>query len=53
MLKNITIDKFQELFMLIQEPIVFDNQYVYISNICITGDCVLFILLGKEFSSLK
>ena len=40
--------------MLILEPIIFDSQHVYISNIYVTGDLeFLVILLDKEFSSPK
>ena len=40
--------------MLVLEPIIFDSQHVYISNIYVTGDLeFLVILLHKEFSSPK
>ena len=54
-LKNTIIDKLQESFKLMLEPIKIDNRQVSIDNILyITGDLVCFIiLLGKDFTSPK
>ena len=53
-LKNTIIEKLQESFMLILDPIRFNNHQVSIENLYVTSDLAfLIILLGKEFSSAK
>ena len=53
-LKNTIIEKLQESFMLVLDPIRIDNHQVSIENLYVTSDLAfLIILLGKEFSSAK
>ena len=53
-LKNVIIDKLQESFKLMLNPIKIDNHQVSIDNIYVTDDLAfLFILVCKEFSSPK
>ena len=53
-LKNTIIDKLQDSFMLMLDPITTENHHVSIDNLYVTGDLAsLVILLGKEFLSPK
>ena len=53
-LKNTIIDKLQDSFKLVLEPITIDNHQVSIDNIYVTRDLAfLVILLGKELTSPK
>ena len=53
-LKNTIIDKIQDSFKLMLEPIIFDNHHVSIDNLYVIGDLAfLVILLGTELSSPK
>ena len=53
-LKNTIIDKLQDSFKLILDPVTIDNYQVYINNLYVTSDLTcLVILLGKAFSSPK
>ena len=53
-LKNTIVDKLKESFMLMLEPMLFDSQHVFVSDIYVIGDLdFLFILLGKAFYSPK
>ena len=53
-IKNTMIDKLQESFKLILDPIKIDNHQGFIDNIYVTCDLAfLIILLGIEFSSPK
>ena len=52
--KNIIIDKLQDAFKLMLDPITIDNHHGSIDMLYVTGDLdFLVILLGKEFSSPK
>ena len=53
-LQDTRINKLQQLFKLMLEPMTFVNQQLSISNISVTDDLAfLVILLGKAFSSPK
>ena len=53
-LQDTRINKLQQLFKLMLEPMTFVNQQLSISNIYVTDDLAfLVILLGKAFSSSK
>ena len=51
-LKNTTIKYLDDSINLLNESMSFDNQQLFPSNICVTGDLAfLVILLEKEYSS--
>ena len=42
-LKNTIVDKLKESFMLMLEPITFDSQHVFVSNIYVIGELIFYL----------